>query len=129
MASEWIGPFNLVISNGVLQNSSDVFHILDPDVGGASTFSVPLSADGSQPPTHWGCRTPLKQATFDALRFMSNPDFMDYVNDLAAALGRTPVGSVTAFKNSLQMTTDPSVSFWDFIASIGLQTAYPPSEE
>lgn len=28
---------------------------IDPDTGGANTFGVPLSADGSEPATHYGC--------------------------------------------------------------------------
>jgi hypothetical protein len=51
------GPYILVVSNGVLANSSDVFGILDPDTGGASTFTVPLSANGQLPATDWACRT------------------------------------------------------------------------
>ena len=121
----YVGPFNLVVSNGVLKNSSDVFNILDPDVGGKDTFTVRLSADGQEPVTHWGCRTMLEEATHDALTNMSNPQFMAYVNDLATQRGRTPVGSITAFKNSLQMDAG---DFWAFVASIGLQLIQPPLE-
>lgn len=51
-----VGPYCLVVSNGVLQNSSDVFNILYTDTGGASTFSVKLSANGLDPATHWAAK-------------------------------------------------------------------------
>ena len=46
--------YNLVISNGVFKNASDVFNILDDDSGGANTFTVKLNATGleADPVTH-----------------------------------------------------------------------------
>lgn len=115
----FVGPFNLILANGVKVNGSDVFNILDPDSGGAATFSVPLSADGSEPPTYWGARTMLEEATHNALKNMSTTEFKAYVDQLAAQRGRSPVGSITAFKNSLLM--DDTMSFWQFVASKGLR--------
>lgn len=115
-----IGPFTLVISAGVLANSSDVFNILDPDSGGASTFTVPLSANGLAPASHYAARTLLEEATYDALKNMTTTQFKAYVDQMAALRGRTPVGSITAFKGSLQMSAadaDP----WAYIASLGLK--------
>lgn len=116
----WTGRYCLVVANGVLQNSSDVFALLDPDAGGASTFTVPLSADGSAPATHWAAYTPLQGATRDALLSMTTTEFMAYVNQLADIRGREPIGSVTAFKNNVQISAEGE-NPWDFIASIGLQ--------
>lgn len=116
----WTGRICLVVANGVLQNSSDVFNLLDPDVGGASTFSVPLSTDGSAPATHWAAYTPLQVATRDALLNLSTAEFRDYVNVLAGERGREPIGSVTAFKNNVQISAE-NASPWDFIAGLGLQ--------
>lgn len=115
----------LVISNGVLQNSSDVFNILDPDSGGASTFSVKLSADGLEPATHWGAYTILEVDTYNHLKNDTTQQFKTYVDEVAALRGRTPVGSVTAFKNNLQMS-DEGESFWSFIAGLGLQQVQTP---
>lgn len=115
-----IGPFCLVISAGVLANSSDVFNVLDPDAGGASTFTVPLSADGLAPATHYAAYTQLQPATHNALATMTTTQFKAYVDQVAAERGRTPVGSITAFKNSLQMSTagaDP----WAYLATLGLK--------
>lgn len=63
-----IGPFALIIPNGVFQNSSDVFNILDPDSGGSASFSVPLSANGLPPVTHYGTNTWLEEGTITALQ-------------------------------------------------------------
>lgn len=41
----WTGRICLVVANGVLQNPSDVFSLLDPDVGGASTFTSVIIGD------------------------------------------------------------------------------------
>lgn len=116
----WTGRHCLVVANGVLQNSSDVFYLLDPDVGGANTFTVPLSADGSAPATHWAAYTPLQVATRDALLNMKVSEFKDYVNALAVERGREPIGSVTAFKNNVQISAE-NANPWDFIAGLGLQ--------
>jgi hypothetical protein len=114
-----VGPYNLIVPVGVLQNSSDVFNILDPDSGGSKTFSVRLSANGLEPATYWGASTWLEEATVNALKNMTTTQFKAYVDQVAAQRRRTPIGSITAFKNALLM--DNTMSFWDFIASQGLQ--------
>ena len=116
-----IGPYNLIVSNGVLQNSSDVFGILDPDTGGARTFSVKLNATGlaADPVTHWGCRTMLEESTVNALQNMTTTQFQTYLNSLATSRGRTQLASSIAFKNNVQM--DSTMSFWDFATSLGLK--------
>ena len=121
----YVGPFCMVVSNGVLQNSSDVFSILDPDSGGAATFSVKLSANGQLPTTHWGCRTMLEEATHNALVNMNVTQFKAYVDQVAATRGRTPVGSITAFKNNVQISP-ANANFDTFIASLGLQWVQDP---
>jgi hypothetical protein len=115
-----IGPYALLVPNGVIQNSSDVFYILDPDVGGAATFSVKLSATGLAPVTYWGAYTLLEEATYHALTTMTTQQFKAYVDQMAVAHGRPVIGSVTAFKNSV-LISPPDVDFWTFAASNGLQ--------
>lgn len=118
-----IGPYNLIIPAGVKQNSSDVFNILDPDSGGAATFSVPLEAGGVGPATHWGARTMLEPATVNALQNMTTTEFKTYVDQVAAVRGRSPVGSITAFKNSLLMNEG---DFWTFASANNLQRVVAP---
>lgn len=120
MSSNLVGPFILVIGNGVLQNSSDVFNILDPDAGGSRTFRVPLNASGSDlnPVDFWAAYTKLEPATYTALSTYTTTELKAYVDQLAILRNRTPVGSITAFPNSLQMA---SGNPWAFIASLGLQ--------
>lgn len=113
----YVGPYNLIIPNGVKQNGADVFAVLDPDSGGAATFSVALSADGNLPATYWACRTLLQAQTYNALTQMDTTTFKNYVNSLAVTEGRGQVSGVS-FKNSLQID---SGDFWTFIASLGLK--------
>ena len=115
----------LVISNGVKQNSSDVFYILDKDSEGQNTFSVKLSANGLEPVTHWGAYTVLEVETRDHLLNDTVQEFKDYVNLKAAERGRTPVGSITAFKNNVQISAEGE-NFWSFIAGLGLQRVAEP---
>ena len=113
---------SLIVSSGVLNNSSAVFGVLDPDSGGASTFSVPLSADGQAPATHFGTYTMLEDETHDALVGMNTIEFLAYVNLLAMERGRAGLQSSVAFKNSLQIEDiNNRVGFWAFIQSRGLQ--------
>ena len=123
--SQYSAPICLVVSNGVLQNSSDVFGIIDPDSGGAASFSVQLSANGALPVTHWACRTQMEVESLYHLRNDTTNEFKAYVNQKAAELGRTPVGSVTAFKNNVQISEDDA-DFWSYIASLGLQVIQTP---
>lgn len=122
----YTGPYNLIIPVGVLKNGSDVFNILDPDSGGADTFSVKLSADGNEPTTYYGTRTYLTADTYNALKNMTVTQFKAYVDQLAAQRGRTPVGSVTAFKNAL-LIGGPETDFWTFAQQNGLVAVAGPS--
>ena len=116
----------IVVPVGVLQNSSEVFTILDPDSGGAATFSVPLSADGLEPVTHYAAYTVLEQATYDALTTMTTTQFRNYVNGLADQRGRTQIASATAFKNAVEIEDiNNLVGFQAFITSLGLQRIEP----
>ena len=40
---------------------------IDPDVGGALTFAVPLSPTGAEPATHWGCSSLTTEAMRQAM--------------------------------------------------------------
>jgi hypothetical protein len=114
-----IGPYNLIITEAALLNSSDIFGILDPDSGGAKTFSVMLSPSGQANATHWGCSTLLEESTVEALQNMSVTEFKDFVNSIATQRGRNQISSAIAFKNNLQM--DNTMDFWSFVESIGLK--------
>lgn len=117
--------YNLVISNGVYLNASDVFNILDDDIGGANTFSVKLNASGlpSDPTTHWAARSPLTAEVHNALTAMDIQQFKAFIDEQATLKGRTPVGSITAFKNNVQIS---SGDFWEFIDSLGLKAVQSP---
>lgn len=116
------GPFAMVIPNGVYKNGSDIFAILDPDSGGAQTFSVALSNDGGVTTTHWGTYTGLEEETYLALTTMTVQQFKAYVDQAQVKRGRTAVGSVTAFKNNLQISSE-GADFWAFVAALGLVTS------
>lgn len=61
-----------------------------------NTFSVPLSADGSEPATHYGCRTTAKQEFIDIMTGaetgqLPDVDWQDYnmnVQDIADILSQ-----------------------------------------
>lgn len=120
----YLGPFALVIPNGVKANGASCFAVLDPDSGGAKTFSVALYVEGQDPTitTYWGCYTLLESATHSALLTMTTTEFKDYVNGLATERERGQVSGAT-FKNSLAMGAE---SFWTFVASQGLKVVAEP---
>lgn len=117
--TDYTQPIPLVISNGVYQNASDVFNVIDPDSGGVDTFSVKLSNDGGTTLTHWAAYTPLAVDVENALRNMTTTQFKAFVDQKATELERTPVGSITAFKGSLQMGQQ-NQNPWEFINSLSL---------
>lgn len=115
-----IGPIPMIVTEAAKNNSGEVFNILDDDGGGVRTFSVALSPSGGANATHWATYTYLQPAVENALRNMSVIQFKAYADAEAARKGRPLTGSVTAFKNSLQMG-QVGEDFWGFIAASGLK--------
>lgn len=112
------GPINIIVTAAVLANSSEIFGVLDPDSGGAATFSVALSPNGQANATHYGARTYLEERTYNALKNMSVAEFKTYCDMIAAERGRTPVLNVTAFKNGAVLDEG---DFWSFVAAQNLK--------
>lgn len=112
------GPINMLITEAVKLNGSEIFAVLDPDAGGAATFSVALSPSGSPNATHWATRTYLEERTYNALKNMTVQQFKAYCDEIALERGRTPVLNVTAFKNGVVLDEG---DFWDFVAAQGLK--------
>lgn len=119
-----IGPIALIIPDGQKANAKAVWGILDPDFGGASTFSVPLSASGAAPATHWGANSMLEEATDNALRTMTSTQFKTYMDSLAADRKRTAPASV-GFKSSLIMGA-VGQNFWEVVTANGLKRVATP---
>jgi hypothetical protein len=110
----------MILSEATLANSSEIFAVLDPDAGGAATFSVALSPSGAANATHWGCSTYLEQRTYDALTTMNTTQFKAYCDQIAAERGRVAPNNVTAFKNGV-VIGQVGEWFWDFATAEGLQ--------
>lgn len=116
-----IGPIALVVTEAAKLNSGEVFNVLDDDSGGVATFSVALSPSGAANPTHFGAFFyRMDEALLIALRDMGINEFKAYVDAEATEKGRTIPGSVTAFKNSLQVG-NVGEQFWTFVARVGLK--------
>ena len=109
----------MVISNGVFLNGSDVFNILDADTGGRDTFSVKLSNDGGVTLTHWAAYSTLAPDVLNALTNMTVTQFKAFVDAEAVRKERQPAGSITAFKNNIQISA-ANASPWAYVASLGL---------
>lgn len=111
----------MIVTEAAKLNSGEVFNVLDDDSGGTNTFSVALSPTGQANATHWGANFyRMDEALLHALRDMSITEFKAYVDAEATRKGRTIPGSVTAFKNSLQIGS-VGENFWTFAARVGLQ--------
>jgi len=81
----------------------------DPE--GASPLSVPLSTDGSEPATHWGCQVPVKTSVVES-------------GALAALTNST--GAQTVIVRSGVGTPDETDhgNFWAWAGGIGLQRVW-----
>ncbi len=55
--SRWPHTIVMIIPAALLAVGNAIGRALDPDIGGEHTFSVPLSADGTEPVTHYGAST------------------------------------------------------------------------
>ena len=115
-----IGPVPMILAESVKNNSAEIFYVLDPDAGGAQTFSVALSPSGAANATHWGCSTYLEQRTYDALTAMNTTQFKAYCDQIAAERGRVAPNNVTAFKNGV-VIGNVGEWFWDFATAEGLK--------
>jgi len=115
-----IGPVPMILPESVKLQSSEIFFVLDPDAGGAATFSVALSPSGAANATHWGCSTYLEQRTYDALTTMNTTQFKAYCDQVAAERGRVTPNNVTAFKNGV-VIGQVGEWFWDFATANGLK--------
>lgn len=56
MATEFTSSLVLIIPNALKAEANRLMCALGQDVLPGNTFSVPLSASGEAPATHWGCR-------------------------------------------------------------------------
>jgi hypothetical protein len=110
----------MILPESVKNNSAEIFYVLDPDAGGAKTFSVALSPSGAANATHWGCSTYLEQRTYDALTTMNTTQFKAYCDQIAAERGRVAPNNVTAFKNGV-VIGQVGEWFWDFATAEGLK--------
>ena len=120
MSQPMIGPVPMILPESVKNNSAEIFYVLDPDAGGAKTFSVALSPSGAANATAWGCSTYLEQRTYDALTTMNTTQFKAYCDMIAAERGRVAPNNVTAFKNGV-VIGQVGEYFWDFAKAQGLK--------
>ena len=107
----------IIIPDGAKNNADAVFSILDPDSGGAASFSSPVALLGNPLlRVGWASYSQMEQETFDALTGLSNNAFLSYVNALATERGRLAVGSVLQFKNAAIVGV-PGEGFWEFLTT------------
>ena len=65
--SGWNLSIVMIVPAALQDTANRLSCALGLDVLPGNTFSVPLSADGSEPATHYGCRTAAKQEFVDIL--------------------------------------------------------------
>ncbi|SDH27193.1 hypothetical protein [Nitrosomonas sp. Nm132] len=110
--------YNLLVSAEHKSIAEDVGRIIDPDVGGAFTFSVRLSSDGQEPATHYACRTYLREQTHQALTQLDAAQLKVLLDQMAADRGRDPVGDIAGWPYSLVIDDG---DFYQLIQTQGLQ--------
>lgn len=94
-----------------------VFGLLDPDVGGADSFTVALTANGNTL-SHWAAYTRMEQASYNALTTMNNNQFKNYIDTLKPTQ-TIPLGTVQSFKQSVILGAEGQ-DFWEVVAANGL---------
>jgi hypothetical protein len=83
---------------------------------GPNNYSVPLSADGSEPATHWGCRAQVNEVFVEMVQDASQ-------GTLPELEGMTPQEIAQAFgamQIDIQQSVDPYSHFVTFAESLGL---------
>jgi len=80
--------------------------LLDPDTGGDKTLAIPLSASGSDPPTHFACDAACRLATYNAIL------------GLQAAF---PTSKIYRGYSDYDITPEPKYTFSEALADAGLK--------
>lgn len=65
--SNWTLSIVMIVPSDQRETANRLACALGHDIMPGNTFSAPLSADGSEPATHYGCRTVAKQEFVDLL--------------------------------------------------------------
>lgn len=65
--SNWALSIVMIVPADLRETANRLACALGHDVMPGNTFSAPLSTDGSEPATHYGCRTVAKQEFVDLL--------------------------------------------------------------
>lgn len=79
--SGWALSIVMIVPAAFQDTANRLSCALGHDVLPGNTFSVPLSADASEPATHYGCRTAAKQEFVDILTGASQGDLPDSGTD------------------------------------------------
>lgn len=111
-------PIIIIITTGYLSQISSITQILDPDVGGVSTFTVPLSTTGFFPATHWCCSAVLHDNLYVALTTLTDTDLLSWINSKAIEKNLEMVPNVEP-RVDLQMFYDKT--FDEVLTITGLQ--------
>ena len=101
-------------------NADEIFAILDPESGGAKTFSVALSFIGDNTIKAWGANYyEMDEALYNAIKTATNNQFKAFVDSFAAQHPERPLpSSVIAFKQNI-VIGNPGEDFYAFIAANG----------
>lgn len=75
--SGWSLSIVMIVPAALQDTANRLSCALGHDMLPGNTFSVPLSADGSEPATHYGCRTAAKQEFVDILTSAGTGDLPD----------------------------------------------------
>ena len=65
--TDWTLSIVMIVPADLREKANRLSCALDHDVLPVDTFSVPLSATGAEPATHYGCRTAAQQSFVDLL--------------------------------------------------------------
>jgi hypothetical protein len=124
MSTLWIYSIHVFVPASSLTSADSFGAQIDPDSGGAQSFCIPLSADGTGTPTYFCCCLPATEAMrvkmHDVLianslpgmqffRTLALSDTLELTNNAAA---QPQIGSAWTFANSL--------------SAVGLQVILPP---
>lgn len=94
--TDWTLSIVMIVPASLRDIGNRLSCALGHDTLPGNTFSIPLSADGSEPATHYGCRTAAQQSFADLLSaagqgVLPDIDWTEYgltVEDIGAVLAR-----------------------------------------
>ena len=117
--SNWISA-TLIIPADILDESNRLSAIIDPDTGGAETFTIGFSSDGFEPASHYGTQSMMAPQYVELLQLGDPVYVQGALEMLATEYGREPPVTEDCVVFTAGVIVRPGEDLMSVAAELGL---------